>query len=117
MRERELHSAVVLFLGYALPVTAVLHHSPNEGKRGLQAQRDLKTSGVRTGWPDLEIIYQGRAYFLELKAPHKYPSAEQRAVHASLRAAGCEAVTCRSVAEVEMALSGWGIPLRARIAA
>ena len=117
MRERELHGAVVLFLGYALPDGAVLHHSPNEGKRGWNAQRDLKASGARKGWPDLEILWQGRAYFLELKAPRKYPTADQRGVHSLLRAAGCQVCTVRSVAEAEMALSGWGLPLRARIAA
>lgn len=117
MRETELQAAVALFLAYALPSDALSHHASNEGKRGWQAQRDFKRSGAQKGWPDIEIIWRGRAYFIELKAPKKYPTPEQRSVHARLRSAGAEAVTCRSLAEVEMCLRSWGIPLSGRVAA
>jgi hypothetical protein len=117
MRERDLQAAVAMFLAHALPVDAVAHHSSNEGKRGWQAQRDFKSSGARAGWPDIEIMWQGRAYFIELKAPKKYPTPEQRAVHAQLKAAGCPVVTVRSLAEVEMTLRHWAIPVKGRVAA
>jgi hypothetical protein len=117
MREAELHGAVVAFLRYALPRGAMVHHSPNEGKRGVQAQRDLKRHGVRTGWPDLEIIHQGRAYFIELKAPQRDTTPEQKEVHRQLRAAGCHVGVCRSVIDVELTLQGWGFVLSGGVAA
>ena len=117
MSERELQSSVIEFLSHALPVAAAFHHSPNEGKRGWHAQRDFKHGGSVPGWPDIEIIYKGRGYFIELKAPKKYPTPEQRGVHAWLRRAGAPVVTCRSLIEVEMALTGFGIPLNAKVAA
>ncbi|HKW23535.1 MAG TPA: hypothetical protein VJO13_19290, partial [Ktedonobacterales bacterium] len=66
--EKLLQHSVMQFLDTALPVGAIAHHSPGEGMRSLRAQRDLKRSGHQKGWPDVEIIYKGRAYFIELKA-------------------------------------------------
>lgn len=117
MRERQIHVAVVDFLRLALPSDAVLHHSPNEGRRGWTGQRDLKTHGVTTGWPDLEIFWRKKSYFIELKAPKKYPTAEQKECHRRLRDAGFAVLVCRSIADVEMFLQGEGMPLNARIAA
>lgn len=117
MRERQIHSAVVAYLAVALPADAILHHSPNEGKRGWNAQRDLKAHGTMKGWPDLEIFWQAKTYFIELKAPKKYPTAEQKACHHRLRDAGFAVLVCRSVADVELFLEGEGVPLRARVAA
>lgn len=117
MRERDLQASVAMFLAHALPPDAVAHHSSNEGKRGWSAQRDYKRSGAVSGWPDFEIMWRGKAYFIELKAPKKYPTPAQRAVHARLREAQCGVVTARSLIEVEMALAVWGFPLRAKCAA
>ena len=117
MRESSLHAAVVQFLALALPREAVFHHSPNEGKRGWQAQRDLKSHGVRKGWPDLEVLYGGKAIFLELKAPGKKLEPHQSEVHRQIKLAGCEVFTIHSLSEAAMALEVCGVPLSASVAA
>lgn len=117
MRESALQAAVAQYLAVSLPPDAVSFHVPNEGKRGWRAQRDLKSSGALKGMPDIVIAWQGRGYCLELKAPGKYPSPEQREAHRRLRAAGFPVVVARSLPEVEMALQAWSIPRAARVAA
>ena len=86
--ERSIHAAIVIALRRLLPTFAVLHHSPNEGKRGRKAQADLKALGVCAGWPDLEIGYKGRMIFIEVKAKGGSVSAAQRDTHRTLEAAG-----------------------------
>ena len=36
--------------------------------------------GVRAGWPDLEIVHQGRVIFIEIKAPKRGSSAKNAAL-------------------------------------
>ena len=116
MRERDIHTQVVHELRWTLPDTAVLNHQPNEGKRGWQGQRDIKDFGTQAGWPDLEVLYEGRTVFVELKAPKKYPTAIQKECHRRLRAAGFAVHVCRSVAEVMTVLELEGVLLKARLA-
>lgn len=115
MTEAELHADIVTKLRVLLPSNAVLHHSPNEGKRGWHAQKWLKVSGTRRGWPDLEIIFEGRFYGIELKAGKRKPDAVQAATHDALFVAGAKIKTCRSLDDVVDALTGWKIPLRGRV--
>ena len=115
MSERALQTAVVSFLRVALPEYAVFTHAPGEGRRGWKSQRDLKSSGYRKGWPDIEVLYEGRAYFLELKSAKGRVSPDQLATHAAIRRAGCECFIARSLDEVVWALETWAIPLRAKL--
>jgi len=100
MNERKLHETVVAWLKVSLPHDAVFHHSPNEGRRGWHAQRAIKSHGVHKGWPDIEIIYRGQPFFIELKAPGKYPTPAQRETIAALKAAGAECLVARSIEHV-----------------
>jgi hypothetical protein len=111
--EEKLQAAVVAYLAVALPPGAVAHHSPGEGLRSKRAQGELKRSGYQKGWPDIEVIWCGRSYFVELKAAGGYPSAAQRMMHQRLEYCGCPVMLCRSGPEVEAALRGLGFPLRA----
>lgn len=114
--ERELHVAVMQYLTVALPTDALAWHTPNEGKRGHQAQRDFKDLGSLTGMPDLVVAHQGRAYCIELKAANKYPSPVQRIAHQRLRDAGIPVVVAHSLTDVQLALESWKVPLRAAVA-
>jgi hypothetical protein len=105
--EDQIHQAVLLMLAWVLPPTAVVHHSPNEGKRGRKAQGDLKKRGVVAGWPDLEIIHNGRVLFLELKRPGKEPSTNQYATHRRLKAAGAVVYVADDVEVVRQLVAGW----------
>lgn len=115
MNEDQLHASIVEQLRIILPANAVLHHSPNEGKRGWKTQAWLKRAGTRAGWPDIELIYDGKFYGIELKAGTRKPTAIQAATHDALYAAGARVKTCRSIEDVIDALEGWKIPLRAKV--
>lgn len=120
--ENALHTNVALFLDQALPAGALWQHSMNEGKRGPQYQAKLKAHGVRAGWPDIQVIYKGRSFFIELKRPAS-PGKKagevtkvQRDMHTCLEVAGTPVAVCHSLTEVANFLSAY-MPLKARIAA
>ena len=113
--EEKLQAQVMEFLALALPHGAVAHHSPGEGLRSKRAQGELKRSGHQKGWPDIEIVWRGRIYFIELKVPGSYPSAAQREMHKRLLFAEAPVMLCRSLAEVEAQLREATIPLRALV--
>ncbi len=111
--EQQIHNSIVAYLHRALPAGAIFHHSPNEGNRGgrvgaLDGYR-RKRAGVCAGWPDLEIIAGGRAYFIEIKSRRGTLSAAQRATLARLEAAGAETCLARSIDDVERFLRHCGL--------
>jgi hypothetical protein len=112
----DLQHACMQYLELALPYDAVAHHSPNEGKRSLRAQRELKRSGCRPGWPDIEIIWQGRFYGIELKTPSDVLRKDQRETHRRLHYCGATVVTCKTLECVETSLRELGVPLRGSVA-
>lgn len=69
--EADLQRAVVQALRFALPRTAIIHHSTNEvtepGPRGARRQAILVGMGIHAGFADLMVLYEGRVLFLELK--------------------------------------------------
>ena len=103
------------FVGGALPPEAVLHHSPNGGRRSKAEGGIFKALGTHAGWPDLEICYQSRIFFIELKSTTGGLSPTQKACHADLERAGMPVAVCKSLEEVEGTLAGWGIPLTMRV--
>lgn len=105
--ESVLHSQIVQFCWAQLPTDAIFHHSPNEGKRGWNAQRWLKHSGAKAGWPDLEIFWNGRVLFLEVKSKKGDASKAQFAVHDQLIRAGFPPVVVRSLEEAERVIKAW----------
>ena len=80
-----------------------------------------RAMGYEPGGEDLEALYRGRAYFIELKRGRGEPdllghrkargelSAVQRTRRAWAEAQGFPMAVCRSVDEVEAALKGWGL--------
>lgn len=115
--EADLQHAVMQYLAVALPSDAVAHHSPGEGLRSLRAQRDLKRSGYQKGWPDIEIIWRGKALFIELKAARGSLSTAQKMLHRKLVYCGAEVMLCRSVEDCERSLRECGVHLKGTVAA
>lgn len=108
MSERQLQTAVFGFLRVALPQDAVAFAVPNgDGQMTL-------APGALSGAPDLCVIYQGRAVFIELKTRTGAVRPSQRWVHDKLIAAGAVVSVCRSVKDVEDFL-GQIVPLRASL--
>ena len=80
-----------------------------------------RAMGYEAGTPDILVLHDGRAWFLELKRPkgepdllgHRKPagqlSAEQREWLGWAFDSGFPSAVCRSVDEVEAALKGWGL--------
>lgn len=111
--EKALHLAVARFLAISLPPHAIWHHSPNGGSRHVLEAKAFRDMGVRAGWPDIEIVWAGRVHFFELKARDGRLSPAQKETHAALIDAGATVSVCRSIDDIETALRGIGIPLRA----
>jgi hypothetical protein len=112
--EQSLQRQVLEYLGYALPRHLVLH-IPNGGARSKVEASILSGLGVRAGVPDLVIVGQGFAGFLELKAGKRNPSAAQVAFFAECDRLGIPCRIVRSIDEAEDALLSWGLEVRARV--
>ena len=76
-----------------------------EAARQIAKARKL---GTKAGWPDIEIIWQGRAFFLEIKADSRQSDA-QKDIQRDLTRAGAPYAVVRSVTEAEAALKQSGI--------
>lgn len=75
----------------------------------------FKKLGMKAGIPDLCVLYGGKSVWLELKAPKKYCTAEQRSVHAQIKLAGCDVFVVHSLVEAQMALELCGIPVTSTV--
>ena len=113
--EDDLQAAVCTLLKWALPADAAYWACPNGGLRHKMEAARMARLGVRAGIPDLHIVYRGRLYCLELKAPKGQLSATQSQMISKLEACGVPTAVVRSISEVERALKGWGLPLSARL--
>ena len=109
--EQSLQTHVAGLLSWLLP-DEVAWTAIGHGGGGKMRGAILKGMGLKAGWPDILILYQKRAHFVELKARTGTLSPEQRAVHRSIVLAGSTVATCKSVEEVKMILEVWGIPMR-----
>lgn len=113
--ELELSKAVAVFLRFCLVDDAFWFHVPNGGKRQDAIARQLAAMGTKAGVPDLCLLYRGKAHFIELKIDAGYLSAIQKQVHQMINRSGCRVAVCRSIGDVEAALTSWGIPLRGEV--
>ena len=117
MTEHQLQLACAQFLDACLPADATWNHCPNEGKRSEAAGRRLLAEGMKPGQPDIEVVYRGRSFFIELKAPGKYPDQVQKDRQLLLVRCGCPVLSCCRSVEAMVAFISQHVPLRGRIAA
>ena len=99
--EYDLHCLVADYLNLVLPPQAFWHHSPLEGKHKVQYRKKQKRLGAKKGFPDILIIWQGRAIFIELKTQKGRLSEAQKECHEKLTLSGALVITCRSLEEVQ----------------
>ena len=111
--EGPLHRAILMLMDMMMPKDAIWHHSPNEldmsGPAAARAVGKARQLGMVKGWPDLEIIWRERTYFIELKAGSGRVSDDQKDTHQRLLEAGARVETAYSVTEVEHILRKWGM--------
>ena len=115
--EQQLQQAVARYLDVALPGEVWWTTIP-AGGGGKVRGAILKGLGYKAGTPDILIVYEGRAYWMELKAPDGVLSTAQMWCFKVLCNAGCwRPHIVRSLVDVERALDSWRIPHRATVAA
>lgn len=115
--EHRLQADVATFLRLALPDDCAWTSVDAGGKSSAFAAGQKLARGVRSGWPDMQFIYGGRFYAIELKVAGGRLSDKQERVRDQIIAAGGEWAEARSLEEVEAALRGWGLPIRASVSA
>lgn len=103
---------------HARGVPGLVHfHVPNSSKLGGKRTRDgvpleairLKRLGFRKGVSDLFFLYSGRVFVLELKAPGRQPSKEQREFLADAAAQGAEVAVANGLDDAIRQLEIWGL--------
>lgn len=114
--EDRLHEQVWNALRYALPADAVCTSHENR-QNGIREGARRKRRGCLAGWPDIEILWNGRPYLIELKVPGGSLSPVQRDMHERIERAGVSVAVCRSVDGVLNYLSTCGLPMRAEVMA
>ncbi len=90
-------------------------HVPNGGKRSPIEAAIMKGQGVRAGVPDLCLIHEGKAYFLELKADKGRLSEAQSQVMGEIERAGARWGMAIGLDAALLLLEGWNL-LRGRAA-
>lgn len=115
--EQKLQIAVCEYLSYALPQDGFFFAVPNGGYRTPAEAGIMKAMGQKPGVPDIIIAYRGWIYGIEAKSAKGTISAAQGLTHVAMARAGVNIATCRSIEEVESALTGFGIPVHARVKA
>ena len=122
MSEARFHRSVADYLRHALKPPTVWSTIPSGGGGAIRGAQ-LKAAGLQRGLPDLIVMHPGRAgggpivLGLELKAKAGRISPEQRAMMDAFVACRAWYVLCRTLDEVEGALTFVGIPTHARVAA
>lgn len=105
-------------LGPGVFMTAFPAGPSGGGKGAIVRSNQWKAMGLLSGVPDLLFVYQGRAYWMELKAEKGKVSDVQVERGLELVHAGCEPpAIVRTLAEAFKALDAWGIPTRMAVAA
>lgn len=116
--EQTFQIALVRDLRAVLARGVFLTHIPSgyiAGRGGPLRGAFLKAMGLVAGLPDLMLLHEGRAHFLELKSAKGKLSAAQGECRFLLNRAGCHVETIRSLDEALECLSIWRIPTRLKM--
>jgi hypothetical protein len=95
-----LQTAVVSYLAQALPPTAFFSIFPLGGG-GLFHGLRMRNLGVREGFPNLLVLYDGSAYCIELRTGGYVPLPSQRDCYAALQDARIPVTVARSLEDVQ----------------
>ena len=116
--EANLQRSVCAYLDRALPPGYRYWHN-HQNAPTVAAQKRLKGLGVKPGVPDLFVAGAGdlgtNFIALELKAPKGQTTTAQEDWLSWIESIGGLSAVCRSIDDVQSALSQAGVPLRASI--
>ena len=115
--EAAIQRAIATYLSKVLPAdawfTAIAHGVRHgDGEDAWLRGAISKGMGTKAGVPDILLLYQGRAFFGEVKAPAGSLTEAQRGAHSAITAGGCPVAVWRSVDDARASLAAWGIPTR-----
>jgi hypothetical protein len=109
MTEQQIHRAIIRHLEARAAPNVFWFHIPNGGSRRPVEAKIFRSLGVVPGTPDLCFVKDGRAYFLELKAPGGRLSEMQENALIALRAADATACHVHSLDQGLRLLEAWGV--------
>ena len=78
------------------------------GGGGLIRGKQLKDKGYKAGVPDILLVKESRAYWIEMKDKNGKLSGQQKNIIPILEHHGMPTAVCRDVYEVEGFLRRWG---------
>ena len=106
--ELVLQSAIVDALKPVLRKEVLLTAFPAGGGGRVRGAK-LKRAGLQAGWPDLQLVYKGRYYGIEVKTPIGKLSTAQTHIHHRLEESGCKVAVVRSVTDALEKVFDWGL--------
>jgi hypothetical protein len=104
----QLAALLAKYLDPATTFWTSLENKPSSRLNGLLQ----KKRGVRSGLPDVMVIFRRPPVFVEVKSRAGRPSMAQKRVRAELVAAGCQWWMARSARAALMAMHRSGVPFR-----
>ena len=114
--EDRIQAAIVAWARLVAP-SAVIFAVPNGGRRDPREAARLRMTGTLAGVPDVVVVHEGRALFIEVKTASGRLSAVQVDMIARLRSSGADVAVVRSVDECRSAFANWGIVTRESVPA
>lgn len=109
--EQATHRAVAQYLNAVLPDTVFWTTFPSGGGGRVRGAQ-LKAMGLKSGVPDVLLVWCGRTYFIELKSARGRLSDAQRACHPRIWEAGAPVGVAKTIDDVRGLLASWNIPTR-----
>ena len=100
------------WLDRCLASPCVWFHVPNGEKRSPRTAGLLKRMGVKKGVPDMFVFAPGITVAIELKAGRGRATPEQEDMLSRLNSFGVHTAVCKSIEQIEQALTFAGVPLR-----
>jgi hypothetical protein len=107
--EERLQAAIVQHLHLRAPVNVIWYHPANGGLRSKRTAARMKAQGVVAGVADLAfVLSDGRAAFMELKAPTGRLSPAQKAFQEKCAAMDVEHAVVSDIDTALRILEAWG---------
>ena len=106
--EYHLQCEIIEVLKLVLKKNALMTCFPSGGGGKIRGAM-LKRMGLVAGWPDIQIVYKGKYYGLEVKTPKGVVSENQKSLHESLTKQGAKVAIVRSPYDAMNQIRDWGI--------
>ena len=114
--EAAIQRAIAAYLSKVLPAdayfTAIAHGVRHDGEDSWLRGAISKGLGTKSGFPDILLLWQGRAFLGEVKSATGSLTEAQRGAHSAITAAGCPVAVWRSVDDCRASLALWNVPTR-----